>query len=461
MKRILLIILILFILLGCEKVIRIKNGKLAGVNNIEDLDKISTFSFAIMSDNKGDSSQNSEKFARMQQWIKDSDDLFIIGVGDHLKKDWDNSFLDLIQNNDWWNKNFYPNIADGENEFYGSGQGDWGAGEKLLDNVDLSSHASVILQENGCEYYLKRKVGNVTIHLIQLHFSDQPKEEKIAFNEESKKFLTEKLLTIQKSHNDIVIASAHSRTGFWYKNLSESQFKILTEKCDLVLSATTHFFERAIIPEYEDDGPLFINTGSITYPSMFCPAGYVQVNVLNYPRSMVVQYINADISERELQYENYAFIKMINGKILKTNFRSMKPEENVDRIITFLPQEMSKETMQKISEDMYKKVTNADEALVQIENTLHKGDVKYRDLWEIFPYNNEICKITLNKSQYKEIFGEKTKKDTISIALSSYYAKYILRKFDVNKDILLCSGVSEIESLENWLKDLKIEIDNH
>ena len=86
MKRILLIIIVLFTLMGCEKVIRIKNGKLDGVNNIEDLDKISTFSFAIMSDNKGDSSQNSEKFARMQRWIKDSNDLFVIGVGDHLKK---------------------------------------------------------------------------------------------------------------------------------------------------------------------------------------------------------------------------------------------------------------------------------------------------------------------------------------------------------------------------------------
>ena len=81
------------------------------------------------------------------------------------------------------------------------------------------------------------------------------------------------------------------------------------EKCDLVLSATTHFFKRKIIKDHENDGPLFINTGSITYPYKFCPFGYVQVNVLEYPSALVVQYLNAAKGQPEMQTKDYAFIK--------------------------------------------------------------------------------------------------------------------------------------------------------
>ena len=92
------------------------------------LDATADFSFAIMSDHKGSAPSNSPEMTRMVQWIRESGDRFVIGLGDHLCKRFENPFLDFLTANQWWQQNFYPNIADGENEFYGSGQGDWGLG---------------------------------------------------------------------------------------------------------------------------------------------------------------------------------------------------------------------------------------------------------------------------------------------------------------------------------------------
>jgi len=325
MKEILKMFFVIFVLafpgINCEKIYRFKEGKISGINNIEDLDKEAVFNFAIMSDNKGDSPKSSKQFANMVKWLKESNAQFVIGLGDHVKKGWENNFLPFLKENKWWHQNFYPNVADGENEFYGRSQSDWGAGAPILEEVDLSENPNVTIRDNKCEYYAKIKVKGYTIHLIQLHYSDEPKEDSIAFTEDSKRYLVDILKSIDKGPKDIIIAAAHSRTGFWIDQLSFEQRTKVMDKCDLVLSATTHFWERKAIPGYEDSGPLFINTGSITYPSRNSPYGYVQVHVIRKPLSLVVQYINADRIKREMQPSKYAFIKIVGGKILKTNFR--------------------------------------------------------------------------------------------------------------------------------------------
>ncbi|MCK4421404.1 hypothetical protein KAW48_06350 [candidate division WOR-3 bacterium] len=454
-KGFLLAFIVLTTSVGCEKIYQFTEGKISGINTIESLDKGAVFSFAIMSDNKGDSPEDKKQFANMVQWIEESGDKFIIGVGDHVKKGWDNNFLHFLKENEWWHERFYPNVADGENEFYGKNQGDWGAGAPILDEVALFERSNVSIRENKCEYYAKIKVKGYTVHLIQLHYSDQPKVDSIAFTQDSKQYLMDVLNSIEKGPKDIIIAAAHSRTGFWIEQLSDEQRDVVLDKCDLVLSATTHFFERMIIPGYEDKGPLIINTGSITYPCAYCPYGYVQVHILKKPFTLVVQYINADRPKREIQYQEYAFIKIIGGEILTTNFRKVRPEEDMDRVVGTVPQDFSKEEMDSVVKSIYLEVTDAEEAYISARLGLKEGDITYRKLWDVFPYNNEIYRLTLTAEGVRSIFEKeipvKGRKE-ITIAISSYNGDYIIEKLNLPEEKIVKTGKKDIPLLEEWVK---------
>ncbi len=321
MKRLTLFFCIILIFVAGHARSEERIGHVTSIpDSIESLDKKAVFSFIIMSDNKGDSVGNRKEFARMVKWSKRNDGQFAIGLGDHVKKGRDNGFLDFLKMDEWWHDNFYPNVADGENEFYGKGQDDWGAGAPIFDVVDLVNRKNVAVRENGCEYHARIAVRGYTVHLIQLHFSDEPEDETLAFREDSKKYLIDTLEGIRKGEKDIVIVAAHSHTGFWTDNLNESDRRIVMEKCDLVLSATTHFFGRRVLKGYEQTGALVINTGSITHPFGGSPAGYVEVHVLENPLALVVQYVNAKKTKRELQNHGLVFIKAIGGDISSPDF---------------------------------------------------------------------------------------------------------------------------------------------
>jgi len=297
-----------------------ESSGLAGIRTIKDLDKAALFSFAIMSDNRSDSPKTAPEFARMVEWIKESGDEFVIGLGDHVASALGKSFLRFLAENKWWHDHFYPNVADYENEFYGRGQWDWGAGKKIFDEVGLRSRKGVEIRPNGAEYYARIPVKGYTIHLIQLSYPDEPADANVAFPPDSRKYLVETIKRINKGEKDVIIACAHSRYGSWIGLLTEKQRKVVMENADLVLSATTHVFARIRVEGYEDRGALCINTGSITYPRFFSPPGYVQVHVLENPLRLVVQYIRADREERELQSGEYAWLKYIGGKIEQAKF---------------------------------------------------------------------------------------------------------------------------------------------
>ncbi len=292
------------------------------IKTFEDLKKISAFSFAIMSDNKGDSPKNCPRNARMAKWIRQNNNQFVIGLGDHLKRGWDNSFLDLIKEDPWWNQNFYPNIADGENEYYGSCQCDWGAGGKLLEDINFSQHSNVDLRENGSEYYAKILVKGYTIHLIQLHYPDMSSDCDQAFPEDSRQYLKTTLRNINKGPQDIIIAAAHSRTGFWTDILDKELKNLVMKKTDLVLSATTHYFKRKTLTEYGDSGALVINTGSVNYPHPLSHGGYIHVSVLEDPLRLILQYINVEKGgEITFQDTKHSLLKIIGGKISFIDFK--------------------------------------------------------------------------------------------------------------------------------------------
>ena len=451
----LLAVVLTLIGVGCERGYQFRDGKISRIHTITELDRAAVFSFAIMSDNKGDSPKSSKQFANMVKWIEESGDRFVIGLGDHVKKGWENSFLPFLKENRWWHQNFYPNVADGENEFYGKSQADWGAGAPILEEVELSTRPNVVIRENKCEYYAEIRMKGHTIHLIQLHFSDQPKEDSIAFTQDSKRYLVDVLKSIEKCPEDIVIAAAHSRNGFWIDQLSDEQRDMVMDKCDLVLSATTHFWERKVISGYEDSGPLFINTGSITYPSSYCSYGYVQVHVIKKPLSLVVQYINANRNEREMQHREYAFIKIVGGKILETDFREPRPEEDMNRVIGVLSKGFSKEEMDKVVRELYLDLTNSDEAYIRAASGIENGEVTYRQLWDVFPYNNEIYSLTLTAEEVRSIFGDELPiggRKEIKLAINSNQGNDLIKKLGLPEKRIIKTGKNEIPELEEWVK---------
>ncbi len=315
------ITLIISVFLTAASAVASGTSDLAAVRTIEDLDKIAVFSFSAMSDNNGDSPRNSTEFARMTRWIEESGDRFVIGLGDHLAKGLQNSFLPFLAENKWWHDHFYPNVADHENEYYGVGQWDWGAGRKFLDVVDLRSRKGVELRPNGAEYYAKIPVKDYTVHLIQLSYPDEPEDPEEAFKPDSRKYLIKTIQAIKKSDKDIIVACAHSCYGTWIHMLSKEQRKIVMEKADLVLSATTHYFIRIPVLGHGDHGALCLNTGSITHPRFLSPPGYLQVHVLANPTRLVAQYIRADREKRELQSAPFAWLKYLSGKIEPASFR--------------------------------------------------------------------------------------------------------------------------------------------
>ncbi len=323
MKRI-LILLSIAMLASCAFAQDFDKGLVPQVNVVDVLDQTCDFSFAIMSDNHGFAPANSPQMTRMAEWIKQSDCKFVVGMGDHLCKAFENPFLDFIRDDDFWADHFYPGISDGDNEFYGTGQGDWGAGGALLDHMDLAARPGVVIRENGAEYYAKIPVGEFTVHLIQLHYPDAPRDPKLAFTEDTRQFLIDTLNSIDKGPNDIVIACAHTFLGVWVPLLSEERREIVMDKCDICVSATTHVYLRQKLPGYESTGALCINDGSACRSRLPGDSGFVLVHVFrgqnDQPARMVVQYINTDLPDRRPALaRNKAFVKEIGGDIYELN----------------------------------------------------------------------------------------------------------------------------------------------
>jgi hypothetical protein len=287
--------------------------------SIEKLDEVALFSFAIMSDNKGASIENVDMY-KCDKWIRESNDRFILGLGDHVKDNRINPFLNFIKKDSLWHNHFYPNVADGENEFWGMNQADWGAGAPILNWAGLYYRQNVKVRENKCEYYAVETYDGIKVHIIQLHFSDSPKDPDLAFNESSRKYLMDVLNSIKKTKKDIIVVLAH--TGPWFNLLSDERRSVLIKKADLLLGATTHRYKRYKISDDKNAKvALALNTGAVGNSNK---SGYIQVHVLNKPLRMVVQYQLLNNGSRELQKEGYAYQKIIKGKVESIDWNTFK-----------------------------------------------------------------------------------------------------------------------------------------
>ncbi|MFP4379479.1 MAG: hypothetical protein ACLFUS_03165 [Candidatus Sumerlaeia bacterium] len=423
--------------------------------NIQALDRAAAFNFAIVSDHKGDCPLNSIEMARMERWIEESGDVCLIGMGDHLKLGLTNPIIPFVQQNPWWRDNFYPNVADGENEYYGKGQGDYAAGGKILIDTRVIMRPNTIIQPNGVDYYSQIPAHGYTLHLIQLHYSDTPADPDLAFREESRQFLMDTLDSIVKTEKDIIVVGAHSNQGRWVQVLSEDRREKLMQKADLVLAATTHHFKRNVHAGYADKGALCINTGAATYPSKQCPPGYVQVHYLENPRRLIVQYHDLGKKERELCPDVYALVKEIDGPIYSPGFRKLRPEESYDRVITTMKTDISREKLEAEFLEYCKENMEAHTLELELRSGAKAGVLRYRDLFEITKYNNRVYILELSPQEYQSVFKKEAPQvpgEKIRAAVDHYSAQQYIVQHQIPESAIERTGTREVTILERILK---------
>jgi len=239
-------------------------GIAAAADTALELAKGAEFTFGIQSDNHGACPYNTIQFAKVDQWVKEYGTSVIIGVGDHTN-DPSNSFIPFMQTDPYWHNFFYPGTGDHDNECYGEDEDDWGAGGAIFYEVDLYSRPEVAIRPNGAEYYAQIAVGDWTIHVVAVHFPDQPMDPNVAFPEDSRQFMIDTLQSITHGPKDIVICTAHSIYGYWVHHLSTARQQIVMDTADYCFAGTSHNYERYVHPTYgETNGALCLNSGCIT-----------------------------------------------------------------------------------------------------------------------------------------------------------------------------------------------------
>ena len=386
---------------------------LPGVESIADLDRLADLHFTIMSDNKGDSPLSSVEFARMTAWIKEGKPAFMIGLGDHVKHRLENTFIPWLQSDPWWREHFYPNVADGENEYYSPThrQSDYGEGAPILDLVELEAHANVI-RPNRSEYYAQISVSNYTVHLIQMHFSDQPMDAAIAFPESSRVWMIETLKGIEKGDKDLIIVAAHSRSGAWDIVLSPERRHLLLNKADMVFSATTHRFEAWVPEGFEDGAAVCVNTGSVNYPGPMAANGYVEIHLIESV-GIVGQYIDLTQTARRLQRGRFAWVKPKDGPMRYLNLRPPTSDET-NEPITNLNEPLEATQIEGALSQQIKERTGVDFALVGTRQGLDKGPVTREAAWRVFDKNTNIRIVRIPMTKVLPVLGLLQKNDIAS-----------------------------------------------
>ncbi len=294
-------------------------SSLSAQMSIKKLDSLAAFSFSIMSDNKGYSIEN-ESMYKCDKWIREAGDRFILGLGDHVKDNRANPFLLFIKNDSLWHNHFYPNVADGENEFWGENQADWGAGSPILDYVNLSGRKNVKIRDNKCEYYAVEEHKGIKVHIIQLHYSDTPKNPLIAFKKDSRNYLFDILESINKTDKDLIVVLVH--TNEWIDVLNKNNRAKLLDKADLLIDANTHSYKKYDLKdELNKNAAIVLNSGAVGNSGDY--SGFIQVHVLKSPLRMILQYQLTKNNTRKLQEKGFAYEKIIGGKTKKVDWDKM------------------------------------------------------------------------------------------------------------------------------------------
>ncbi len=294
----------------------VNRGKIRSVETFQDLESQSLFNFSIFSDNHGLSPYSNMYMAKANYHMRKTNDICVLGGGDHLMKNGTNDFLYFMCNDPFWNSNFYPTISDGENIFYGKSQDDWGAGKPFFDALGMHARNNVTFSKEGVDYYaVIEGLHHFKIHFISLYFPDEPENTKLSFRESTKQFLRETLLRINKTDHDIIVLEAHSRFGFWLNELNPELYRLVMNKADLVFGSSTHYYERFAPEGYANSGPLILNTGAIEHPRFGSNPGFIQIHVMEQNRGLYVNYVDLSKPTTVLGSSPFAYFRSFNGKI--------------------------------------------------------------------------------------------------------------------------------------------------
>lgn len=321
---IVLALILIHLLFSLDPSIEIRNGKLRNVETYQDLESQSAFSFSIMSDNHGQSPYSNLGMAKANYHIRKSNDICVLGVGDHLMNNSRNEFLFYVCNDGYWKNNFYPSISDGENVFYGSSQADWGAGKVFFDAICMNERKNVVFSKEGVDYYATIEAPNgYTLHWISLYFPDEPPNPKLGFRESSKRFLAQSLLKIKKTEKDIIVIGAHSQYGYWLNELPPDLYKLVCNKADIVVGASTHYFERYTPDGLSSQGPIILNTGSAVSPRFGSAPGFLQVHVLEQQRGIYIHYVDVSKPTNTIASTPFAYFRSFAGKIYELYYETI------------------------------------------------------------------------------------------------------------------------------------------
>lgn len=452
-----LAVLSLGLLNGCQ------TDDLSRIRSIEELDRQSVLHFAVFSDNKGESPRSSVELARMAAWVRAGSAAFVIGLGDHLKYGWENSFIPWLQSDLWWRDHTYLNVADGENEFYSAAhrQSDYGAGAPILDLVRLDAYAEVV-RPNPSEYYARIPAGDLTVHLIQLHFSDQPRADSLAFPESSRAWLVETLEGIDKGERDLVVVAAHSRGGSWDMVLSPERRRKLLGKADLILSATTHRYQSWVPEGFGASSAVCVNTGAVNFPGYMAPNGYVEIHVLK-SGAIVGQYIDLTQTERRLQRGRFAWIKPRNAPMRHIDLRPQAHGDNMDEQVAALPDSLGLDEVTRGLTDLLRQKTGADLAFVQVREGLARGPVTREDAWRVFGKNKNLRVIQVPVSRIDTVLSRYEQPplmahgDPVRIAATQSVATTIIGFTDLTHAAMAPqrpdeNGLRQVDLLLEWLR---------
>ena len=432
------------------------SAELPGVRTMADLDRQAVLHFAIMSDHKGESPLSSVEFARMVAWVKEGQSDFVVGLGDHVKVNWENSFIPWIQGDRWWREHTYLNVADGENEYYSPThrQSDYGEGAPILDLLDLGAHA-VVERPNPSEYYARIPAGDYTVHLIQLHYSDQPKNAPVAFPETSRAWMIETLQGIDKGDRDLIVVAAHSRVGSWDMVLSPERRRILLGKADLVLSATTHNFQAWVPDGFSGSAAVCVNTGAVNFPGYLTPNGFVEIHVL--PSGAIVgQYVDLTQTTRRLQRGRFAWIKPRNGVMRQIDLR---PEE----ILAVLADSVGVQQLQDELSTLLQELTGADLAHVRVRNGLSAGPVTLEDAWGVFDKNRNLRVVRVPSALADSVASQlglapvRVDGDVVRVAVDQARTAGIIANAQITYAALEPqaiddAGLRELDLVKRWLR---------
>jgi hypothetical protein len=309
---------------------------LALVDTPAKLDALSALSFTIFSDTKG-RHVDSEGFNRMVAWsAAASNHIAYLGNGDLVcpHSGYGPHSADLV---DLWmpaNPAFtallYPTVGDGENQYFSGAQRHWCGGRAMLQHAgmltfdsppkqgrpatvqdvrviqeeDRNGDASPPAGELGCDYHAIIRSEPYKLHVISFTFGDEPVDQpKVQFTEPTRRWLMERLRSIDKTGSDIVVVMAHSQCR-WDQELAPARRERLYGKADLILSASCHTYQGWPVPSTAGNTPLVLNTGQLAIGEN----GFTRVHLVPgdeaTPPVLVTRYIVAD-SDTE-PWENHS-----------------------------------------------------------------------------------------------------------------------------------------------------------